>query len=300
MRILSILSGPVKRLVVAGSVWFLFAAIWVSIGLLPAQTCSAGTDDIVIAKVNGTPITKAQLQGLIAEYCRQSGKPVPTAADREQLLKNLITRELLLQQNSVQALKKNATVIKETQQYENRLIIGRFLEQKIAEKIHVSDAEIEQYYQKHQADFTSRAKVQARHILLRNREQAEKVLKLLHQGGDFSKLAEEYSIDLPMALKGGSMGTITEGDTLPALNKVLFTLAVGEVSGIVHTKFGYHILTVDKIIVPQVTPLEKVHGKIEQLLARQERAKVFEQFAAKLRENANIQIFQNQLSKVMQ
>ncbi|WDN90311.1 hypothetical protein BuS5_03282 [Desulfosarcina sp. BuS5] len=72
------------------------------------------------------------------------------------------------------------------------------------------------------------------------------------------QLAKERSIDLPMALEGGQMGTIERGKSLPEIEDILFTLEPGKFSQIVTTRFGFHILRVDKIIPQNFKPLAKI------------------------------------------
>jgi len=181
--------------------------------------------------------------------------------------------------------------------YENNLIITRFLEDQVGSHLTVSEEEIKKYYKDNLNEFSSPPMVQARHVLLRTNEQARKVLQRLRNGEDFAQLAKDCSIDLPMALEGGSMGTIQKGKSFPELEKVLFVLNEGEVSdNIVKTKFGYHILTVDKIIPVNFKPVEEVRDQIKKIILRQKEAKAFDEMAAKLEKDADIKIFEDRLN----
>ncbi|NOY76989.1 MAG: SH3 domain-containing protein [Calditrichaeota bacterium] len=83
--------------------------------------------------------------------------------------------------------------------------------------------------------------IHAAHILVKDRATAEKILAELKAGAKFSDLAKKYSID-PSAANGGDLGYFHRGDLLPAFEKAVLKLKPGQVSGIVHTKLGYHII----------------------------------------------------------
>jgi parvulin-like peptidyl-prolyl isomerase len=81
----------------------------------------------------------------------------------------------------------------------------------------------------------------ARHILLTHEYEAKDVLKKLQAGEDFEKLARDFSI-CPSARNGGDLGEFPKGRMIPEFEKALSRLAPDEVSSIVKTKFGYHII----------------------------------------------------------
>ncbi len=84
--------------------------------------------------------------------------------------------------------------------------------------------------------------VSASHILVETETQARQILNQLKQGASFEELARKYSIDRASGAKGGDLGRFGRGDFLPAFEKAVFHLKVGEVSGIVKTNLGYHII----------------------------------------------------------
>lgn len=257
--------------------------------------CLAGSKDPVVATVNDIPIIKSQVDLLVPRYQREAGKKKLDNEDKKRLLQNLIRRQLILQQKSVQDFKRDDKIIKKVKEYENKLIISHFLKEQVGSKLIVSNEELEKYYQENIREFSSPPKVKARHILLRTREEADRVLSRLRKGEDFGQLAKDFSIDLPDALGGGSMGIIEKGIVLPELEKELFSLNEGGISDIVKTRFGYHILTVDKIILLKFKPFEEVRDQIKQTILRQKEAKAFDEMAAKLEKDADIKTFEDRL-----
>ena len=229
------------------------------------------------------------------EYKTKTGKKEVTREVKLTLLQNAIRHDLILLQDAVKELRNDERIARKVKGFENNLIIARFLEDQVGSHLTVSEEEIKKYYKDNLNKFSSPPMVQARHVLLRTHEQARKVLQRLRNGEDFAQLAKDCSIDLPMALEGGSMGIIQKGKSFPELEKALFILNVGEVSDIVKTKFGYHILTVDKIIPVNFKPLEEVRDQIKTTILRQKEAKAFDEMAAKLEKDADIKIFEDRL-----
>lgn len=87
--------------------------------------------------------------------------------------------------------------------------------------------------------------VRARHILLESEEEARKVLEELKQGADFAELARKYSKDEATKENGGDLGWFPKGEWDPAFDAVAFSLKVGEISDVVRTSMGYHIIKVE-------------------------------------------------------
>lgn len=87
----------------------------------------------------------------------------------------------------------------------------------------------------------------ASHILVTDEAKAKDLLKKVKSGEDFKKLAEANSIDKASAKNGGSLGLFPRGVMVPEFEKAAFALKVGEVSEVVQSKFGYHIIKVDEI-----------------------------------------------------
>ncbi len=274
---------------------FLLAGLIITLcGFVPH--CSAESEDPVIATVNEIPIKKSQVDSLVPTYQKQAGKIKLDDEDKKQILQNLIRRQLILQQKAVQDLRRDEDIIKKVRNYEDNLVIKAFLGEKIGTKLKVSEEELKKYYKENIRKFSSPPKVKVRHILLRNQEEAEKVLSRLRGGEDFGQLAKDFSIDLPNALKGGSLGVIKKGEAVPGLDKALFSLKEGDFSDIVKTEYGYHILTVDKKITVKFRPFEEVKDQIRKTILRQKEAEAYNEMAAKLEKDADIKIFEDRLN----
>ncbi|MDX9841444.1 MAG: peptidylprolyl isomerase, partial [Desulfobulbus sp.] len=139
---------------------------------------------------------------------------------------------------------------------------------------------VEQRYQETIANYRTPERRRARHILFKTgeqdspqtkaakRQQAEQVLAELGKGGDFARLARELSEDTSRD-KGGDLGSFSRGQMVPAFEEAAFALQKGEVSGIVETPFGYHIIKLEDIIAEQTRPMDEVAAAIRSELERQ-------------------------------
>lgn len=85
------------------------------------------------------------------------------------------------------------------------------------------------------------ARAAARHILVKTKEEAEKIQQLLAKGGDFAKLAKKHSI-CPSGKRGGDLGEFGPGQMVKAFDNVVFKLPVLKVHGPIKTKFGFHLI----------------------------------------------------------
>ena len=260
-------------------------------------TANPNADDEVVALVNNFEITRTQFDFMVLQFQKTTQQKEIGIPEKKELLLGLIRRHLLLNLEEVNALRKDKIIVRNVREYENSQILKRYLETQIGPKVTVTEKEIKTYYQENLHQFSTPPKVKARHILLRTREDAEKVAALLKDGGDFKELAKQYSIDLPAALEGGTMGTIEKGKTLPEVGKVLFILDTGEISDIVKTRYGYHILTVDEIMTAEFKPYETVRDQIKQFLLRRKETAAFTEMTAKLEQQADIKIFEDRLAE---
>lgn len=159
------------------------------------------------------------------------------------------------------------------------------IDPKILERsVSISDAEIENYYTRHKEDeFTEEEEVKARHILLKVEEnaseedknkvkaKAEDVLKKVKEpGADFEALAKVYSEDEGSAKNGGDLGFFKRGRMVPEFEEAAFKLNPGEISDLVESTFGYHIIKVEEKKERRVKTLDEARSEIQRKLAKEE------------------------------
>ena len=149
--------------------------------------------------------------------------------------------------------------------------------QDFQEEVKVKEREIRRYYEKNLETYTTPPKVMARHILFKvdpdaeeeqlqqRREELQQLLDEIRQGGDFEALAKTKSEDAT-AEKGGDLGWFQPGEMVPAFEDAAFRLAIGEVSDIVQSPFGLHLIRVDEREDQVEKDLEEVREEITALL----------------------------------
>lgn len=121
-------------------------------------------------------------------------------------------------------------------------VLQEGVERRLQASAKVTDAEVREFYRANRADRYVR--VSARHILVRTRAAARRVLDRLGRGASFAALAREVSVDEQSARRGGDLGRITPGQTVPAFERAALGADEGEVVGPVRTRFGYHVIEV--------------------------------------------------------
>jgi len=159
--------------------------------------------------------------------------------------------------------------------------------------IQVSDDQLKQLYQANIQDYQVTNRVHVQHILFmtvnkpdaeveETRKKAEDVLKQVKKGGKFDELAKKYSEDPGTREKGGDLGWIIEGQTVPEFQKVAFALPVGQVSDLVKTQYGFHIIKVLEKETAHTKPFEEVKQTLRPTLLNNEAEKQASDIASKL------------------
>jgi peptidyl-prolyl cis-trans isomerase D len=143
----------------------------------------------------------------------------------------------------------------------------------LAKQINVSKEQVLAYYNEHKDSYSAPERVRVRHILIpaQDTQAKEKVENLLteikEKKGDFQKLAKKHSVDKGSAEKGGDLGWFARGQMVPEFEKVAFELnKPGDVSGIVETKFGFHILQLVERKDAEVRPFSEAQALVEEQL----------------------------------
>ena len=147
----------------------------------------------------------------------------------------------------------------------------------IGQGITIPEADVQRYYQSNQDQFRVEERVQVSHILVgadaTNKEDmrliAEALLSRLKGGADFAAMARESSEDTGSAGKGGDLGFIVRGQTVPEFEKAAFSLEPGKLSELVETPFGFHILKVATHEQGRMRPLEEVSPEIRATLLQE-------------------------------
>ena len=185
-------------------------------------------------------------------------------------------------------------------QQEQDLIIQKYKEN-FDKNLKISDEEMKTYYDEHKDDYY-KDEVKASHILISTvddngkelseakkkeaKKKAEEVLKKAKSGEEFSELAKEYSDDKGSAANGGDLGYFTKGQMVQPFEEAAFSLKSGEISGLVESEYGYHIIKVyDKI--DEQLPFDEVKDEIKTTLTENKYIESIEEISKKAKVEKN-------------
>lgn len=182
------------------------------------------------------------------------------------------------------------------------LLVSKLLDQEVNQKILVKPTDIATFYEKNPDRFQQGETLRASHILVlvpaeanvqartALRGRAEAALKAAKAGQDFAKLARQYSQDAS-AQRGGDLGFFPRGQMVPAFDQAAFALAPGQVSDLVETQFGFHIIKAVEKRPARVVPFVEVAGQIQQFLEQEQRQEKSKALVDQLKAKGKVQIF---------
>lgn len=166
---------------------------------------------------------------------------------------------------------KNRALFRTPEKRDLQLIVGTTAD--FVQAANVSDAQLRQEYQDNIDSYRLPERVRVRHILIKTqgkpkedapkmKAKAEDLLKQLQHGADFAELAKKNSEDPGSAEKGGELGWVVRGQTVPNFEKTAFSLKPNELSGIIETEYGYHIIQVEEKQQARTQSFDDVKGQI--------------------------------------
>jgi len=250
---------------------------------------------------------------------------------KKEVLENLINHELFYQESQKQGITVDEVAINEKvkklkerfpseaefksalskanlsedaikSQFRRGMAIEQFIDKEFVEKITVSDKESKGYYDSHPDLFKKPEQVRASHILIKvdpgedesqkveARKKMEEIQEKAQKGEDFAALAKKFS-EGPSSAKGGDLGYFGRGQMVKPFEEKAFALKPGEVSDIVETRFGYHLIKVMEKKPETTIAYEDIKDRLEQDLKREKVRKEVSLYVEKLKEKAKVERF---------
>lgn len=154
----------------------------------------------------------------------------------------------------------------------------------------ISEEDIKKYFDENKDSLGTPARVKARHILVKTSDEASSALKRVRAGEDFAALAAALSTDAASKVNGGDLGFFGPGEMDEAFERAAFALKVGEISEIVETTYGFHIIKVDAREEAKPATLEESREKIVEKLEA-EKARPTDEVISEIRAASNIKVF---------
>jgi len=189
------------------------------------------------------------------------------------------------------------------QQIKKRLTYWKFMDIQFAGQMNITDANVQKYYSENAKQFEIPEQVRASHILIKvdltdpnidpnktkaaAKAKAEGLLKQIKAGADFAELAKANS-DCPSKTKGGDLGMFGKGQMVPSFEQAAFMLKVGQISGVVETQFGYHIIKVTDHKDASVISFEQAKNDIIKMLKGKQQSELANKYLESLKAAAKI------------
>jgi len=241
------------------------------------------------------------LRRLQLQYAGRIGM---TASDSDvnAAVKDVLTRNNLVEETLVAMLAREGLTL---QDYKGRvreqIILNRLMNQAVRSRISVDASEVEAYYQGQREQFMQPAEARVRHIFFRldpgadgsqvvaTYQRATRVLQEVRNGGGFETLARRYSEDVT-AGQGGDLGVIKRGQTHAAFEEAVFSLNDGQISEVIRTPTGLHIVKVEAASHGVLRPLAEIRAEVERRLLQEKIDKRFQEWTTELRHKAFIEV----------
>ncbi len=256
------------------------------------SACSDKTDASTkaLAIINGKEITASEFDlrwSQIPDYAR---KTFAGPEGRKKFLEELINHELLLQEAKKRGFDRDRALSERVERFKERSFMERLRIEEVDSQVRVTREEMKAYYAANAANYTAPDELRVSHIVVKTPDEALDLKKRLNQGEDFATLARKVSLDLSTRYKGGDLGFIKKGQTLPQFEKVLLTLKVGGISQPFATPFGYHIIMLVDRTSGAFLSFEDAKEQVREELLNEKKRKRYEEFVASLRAKAKLRV----------
>ena len=256
------------------------------------------------AQFRATALTRLIDKKLIDQKVRELDIKV-SDEELRQAIEDVKKQNKMTQETLVSALRSQGLTFEQYQaQFREQIERVKLMGQEVRAKIQVGEREIREYYDANPKNFGGEELFHARHIFFRVKKDApaEEIKKVMatalnalqeaRSGKDFIELAKQYSDDPQAAKDGGDLGTFKKGDMLPEIEETVISMKPGDISELVGTPAGFHLIKLEERFIGKARPFEEVKGDIEELLYKKKSEERFNQWLADLKKGAAIEIKQ--------
>lgn len=271
--------------------------------LLIVNVSALAQEDTVLANVGDKKLTMGDFNRIIGYYDAEKQKaleqnPVYKATILQRIIQGMVIAKIARDTG----FDRRPDIKEQLDLLSNDFLASEYLKEEVIGKMEVSENDMQLYYKAHKEEFMTPEMVRARHILIKvdksaseeakkkAKEKAEEVLKRIKAGEDFAKLASEFSDDRGSKEKGGDLGFFPKGRMTSDFEKVAFSLKPGEVSDVVDTPYGFHIIKVEEKKEAAIESYDKVKNKVrEKLLAEFKKPRI-DEFVKKAMQDAGVEM----------
>jgi len=257
--------------------------------IVGAGSVLAADEDPIVARMGSEIIRQSELKLLMDEIRARDSQKLTTVAQRQQFLENIIEQKMMAAEARLLGLDQKADVKLLTRHWVDILLAQAYYAQ-LREGVVPSPDELQAYYDTHPQAFEAPEEIHVKHIMVETREAAEKAMAELDTGRPFEGVAQEMSIDASKD-GGGDVGWYPRGRLLPEIDAAAAALQKGEISDIIQTRLGFHIIKLEDRRAKHVKPFETVREDvrlqaIQEIVERQRKANL-----AMMRKERDVQVF---------
>lgn len=273
------------------------------LGTLLATGAWAEEVNPVLGKVGDFTLREADVERIISYQSPQLQKQLQdNPQQRAQLVEQLLLKKAVADRARKEGFDRKPEVKEQLSYVINDFLAQQYVTKVVTANVEVTDEAMKAYYKEHEKDFQLPEEAKVRHIFVavakdatpeakaKAREKIEGVLARLQKGEDFAKLAAELSEDSASAAKGGEVGTISPGGNVEAFEKAAFSLKAGEMSGVVETPYGLHVIRVDERRAPRLASLDEAREYIRKQLRGELEQKKAQEFLERLGKEAGLEV----------
>jgi len=254
-------------------------------------SCSKKEGGKILATIDNDTVTLEEFNKELDRIPINMKMLVATESGKKSYLDRLIVKRLLLREAKKEKVDNEKDFQEKLTDIKEQLLMESLLKKKINVDSKTTDVDLKKYYDTHKEDFKREKEINTRHILLKTEEEAKQIQSRLLKGEDFVELAKQYSIDPNAKTTGGEIGFHPKGTLLPEYEGVAFKLSkVGQISGIVKTQFGYHIIRLEGMKAPSYVAFDEVKDFIKQKISQEKQKEILEKYIEDLKKIAKITI----------
>jgi len=294
-------SNKAQLAITIGAVIIALAAAGVAAWLWTSPEATLAGGDTPVVAVNETSITKDDL--FTAMYQRVGPDVVDELVMRQLIVQKMDEQGLTVPDEDVQAEVDRITsnfgspekLQEALEQYhmtlerlQEEIRIDLAAKKLIEQTVEVTDDESRDYFEKNKEQYQIKEEVTARHILVDTQEKAEELLAQLKDGADFAELAKKHSVDPGSRDQGGELGSFPRGRMVKEFEEAAFDLEVDEISDIVQTTYGFHIIQVTARQEAREVAYDEVAEQIIDELTQEKASAKRAEYLQELRDEARI------------
>lgn len=267
-----------------------------------APAAKAASDKNILVRVGTKSMTKAELEARIASLPPQYQEALKKPEARRNFLNVYVQAQLFAYGAKEEKIDKDRAVAMQIDDSASSILAQEFVRRKLAGIGKATEEEIKKYYEENKTQLVNPTTVKVQHILIRAGEgakpeelaeavkKAENVKKQLDAGGDFDKLAKEYSEDTGTKEKGGDLGYFAEHQMVPEFSEPVFKMKVGEISAPIKSPFGYHVVKLNDRKEGSSMDIKEATPIIESTLMKMKQQKALEKEIDRLKKKYKVVI----------